>query len=87
MDEFGQLCARLANEKVPNADGSFAETLDTFLTLFFAPTYRTLLKKRGVNVPLAIKPLERTVQRKSDDEILNELATITNPPEAAGGES
>ena len=55
MDEFELLCARLANEKVSNTDVPLAESLDTFLTLFFAPTYRTLLKKRGIEVPLARK--------------------------------
>ena len=53
MEEFRQMVARLAHEKVPNATTPFHETLDSFITLIFVPAYRTALKKRGIAVPYA----------------------------------
>ena len=45
--------ARLAKEKIPDATEPFEETLDSFLTLMLVPTFRTVLKRRGIAVPLA----------------------------------
>lgn len=52
MDEFELMVARLAHEKVVDAAGPFASTLDAFLTLIFVPTYRKILKARGYTVPV-----------------------------------
>ena len=53
VEEFEICVARLAKEKVPDAAEPFEETLDSFLSLVFIPTFRTILKKKGIAVPVA----------------------------------
>ena len=53
--EFELMVARLAREKIPRSSEPFAQTLDAFLSLVFVPTYRTVLKRKGIVVPLAPK--------------------------------
>ena len=54
-EEFELMVARLAREKIPRSSEPFAQTLDAFLSLVFVPTYRTVLKRKGIVVPLAPK--------------------------------
>ena len=51
-EEFELMVARLAREKVPESSEAFASVLDSFLSLVFVPTYRTVLKKKGILVPV-----------------------------------
>lgn len=54
-DEFELMVARLAREKVPHSEeplSAFETTLHSFLSLVFIPTYRRVLKKRGIAIPI-----------------------------------
>lgn len=51
--EFELMIGRLAREKILEASEPLASTIDSFLHLIFIPTYRKLLKPRGVVVPIS----------------------------------
>ena len=66
-EEFETCVARLCNEKVPEAyNEKYSVTLDSFLSLVFVPTYRTVLKKRGVTVPVE-KAAEKESQKRKEE--------------------
>jgi len=60
-DEWELMVVALVREKVGcDAGEPFATSLESFLLLIFIPAYRSLLKPKGIDVPLAREELEGT---------------------------